>query len=369
MDDQMLVSILKSTCHSALLLGLGINLSFAQSESKNPTQVHVGIYAPFANKHAFIGRNILSAMEMARDKAKSDNIQYSFYTLNALPKNDAKNTQVLQQFIGAHKINILITEGSQDGLMAKPLAAKNNLLHFSMASDPQIADGKNNFLAWSPDYEQAEVMVKTLEDKNIKNIALISTDKVSDKVLSQSVLHQLEKGSKINVVLQEEIKANTNDYRPLIQKLKTKNPELYVIMASPEKIEKIQLAMNKAHIQKPITSIVDRVTPKVMKVFNNQWYVDTHEMTPEFVREYEEINFNYPTSEAGYAYEVFNMVNASISTSLQKTAEFSVASVVQQIHKQTAGKGVMGPFNIDKQGVLYTQSEVKKIKDGHIATA
>ena len=60
-------------------------------------------------------------------------------------------------------------------------------------------------------------------------------------------------------------------------------------------------------------------------------------MIPEYVKEYEEINFNYSTSEAPYAYEVFNMVNAGISTSLQKTAEFSVSTVVQQIHKQ-AGK-------------------------------
>jgi len=369
MDEKMRIRFLKSACQSALVLGLGINLGFAQTENKNSVEVHIGIYAPFSNKQAFIGINILSAMEMARDKAHNDNIHYSFYTLDVLPKNDSKSMTTLQKFIDTHKINILVTEGSKNGLMAMPLVQKNNILHFSMASDPRIADGTNNFLAWSPDYEQANVMVKTLKQKNIKEIALISTDKVSDQVLSQSVIKQLKKNSDINLVLHEEIKANTKDYGSLVQKLKTKNPQLYVIMASPERIEKIQSAMKQAHIQKPITSIVDRVTPKVMKVFNGQWYIDTHEMQPEFITEYQEINFNYPTTEAGYAYDVFNMVNASINTSLQKASEFSVASVVQQIHTQTPSQGVMGPFYLDRHGVLYTQSEVKKIKDGHVLTA
>ncbi len=354
---------------SVMLLGLGMSFSFAQSASKNTLDVHVGIYAPFTNKQAFIGRNILGAMEMARDKTQTDNIHYSFYTLDALPAKDSNASGTLQKFIDTHKINVLVTEGSKNGLMVVPLAKKNNLLHFSMASDPRIADGKNNFLAWSPEYEQAAVMVKALKQKNIKEIALISTDELSDQVLSQSVVEQLKKNSSINIVLQEQIKANTTEYSSLMQKLKNKSPQLYVIMASPEKIEGIQAAMTQAHIQKPITSIVDRVTPKVMKVFNGQWYIDTHEMKSDFINEYQEANFNYPTTEAGYAFDVFNMVNKSISASLKKTSEFSIAAIVQQIHLQASGQGVMGPFNLDRQGVLYTQSEVKKIKDGKVLTA
>ncbi|RUR06254.1 amino acid-binding protein [Legionella sp. km772] len=350
------------------MLGLGINISFANIE-KNSTEVHIGIYAPFSHKQAFIGRNILNAMEMARDKTHNDAIHYTFYTLDALPKNEAKMQVSLQKFIDTHKINVLVTEGSKNGLMVKPLAQKNNILHFSMASDPRIADGSHNFLAWSPDYEQAKVMVKTLQQKNIKEIALIATDEVSDQVLAKSVLKQIGKDSGIKIVLHEEIKADTTDYAPLIQKLKAKKPQLYLIMASPERIEKIQSAMSKAHIQKPITSIVDQVTPTVMRVFNGQWYVDTQAMPADFINEYQEINFNYPSTEAGYAYDVFNMVNASIEASLQKGSGFSLAALVQQIHLYAPGNGVMGPFNLNKQGVLYTQSEVKTIKDGQVFTA
>lgn len=364
----MLTRVLKPIVQTTLVLGLGVNIGFAQSE-KNSMEVHVGIYAPFSSKQAFIGRNILNAMEMARDKAHSTKIHYTFYTLDSLPHNDVQPTATLQKFIDTHKINVLVTEGSKNGLMVMPMAQKNNLLHFSMASDPRIADGSNNFLAWSPEYEQASVMVKTLQQKNIKEIALISTDEISDQVLSQSILKQLNKGSGIKVALHEEIKADTRGDGALVAKLKTKNPELYLIMASPERIGKIQAAMKQAHIEKPITSIVDQVTPTVMKVFNGQWYVDTHAMTPEFINEYQEINFNYPSTEAGYAYDVFNMVNTSIQASLQKNKGFSVASIAQQIHGYASGPGVMGPINLDKQGVLYTQSEVKSIKDGMVLTA
>jgi branched-chain amino acid transport system substrate-binding protein len=249
------------------------------------------------------------------------------------------------------------------------LAKKSNIIHFSMASDSRIADGTNNFLAWSPEYEQAAVLVNTLKQKKVHEIGVIATEEHSDKLLSQSIIKEVQNNSSIKISIQEQVKANVNDYASLIKQLKNKNPDVYVIMASPEQIESIQTAMSKAHINKPITSIVERVTPKVMKVFNQQWYVDSQEMKPEFIKEYQEAYMNYPTTEAGYAFDVFNILNKSILASAQKTPEFSVAATAKQIHIKETRSGVMGALNFDAHGVLYTQSEVKKIKDGHILTA
>ncbi len=335
---------------------------------KNAVAVNIGIYAPFSNERAFIGRNILGAMEMAHDKLATSNIHYSFFTLDRLADNkDPTNT--LKKFIAAHHISVLVTEGSVNGGLLAAFAKKNNLIHFSMASDPTIADGKNNFLIWSPAYEQAGVLVNTLKQKKVKELAIITTNHPSDRVLTQSVMKQLQADASIKIAAYEQYDVGTKDFSGLINKIKGKNPDLYFIMASPEDIELIQSNMKQAHITKPVTSIVERVTPKVMKVFDGQWYIDTKEMKPEFINQYLEENMNYPVTEAGYAYDLFHILNQGVIMAMSAKPDFSTQELAQQIHTLASSTGVMGVFNFDKNGVLYTRSEVKMVNKGQIHTA
>jgi branched-chain amino acid transport system substrate-binding protein len=365
---QVLLKSVLAFCSFVLSLWLtGLYAASGLDKTMDKTQVNVniGIYAPFSNKHAFIGRNMLGAMEMARDQLKSSNVHYSFYTLDKLPDN-RDPTSTLQKFIKAHQIKVLLTEGSVNGSLLALFAKQNNIIHFSMASDPAVADGKNNFLIWSPAYEQASVLVKNLKQKKINQLGIISTNQPSDRILTQTVMKQLQTDSSIKIAAYENYDVGTKDFSGLINKIKGKNPDLYFIMASPEDIELIQSEMKTAHIDKPVTSIIKRVTPKVMQVFNGQWYVDTHEMKPEFVNQYQEANLNYPVTEAGYAFDVFHILNQSVIMAMKVRHNFTSQDLAEQIH---FGTGVMGPFNLDKNGVLYTQSQVKQVNQGKIRTA
>jgi len=338
------------------------------SLEKTRVKINVGIYAPFSDQYAFIGRNMLAAMEMARDQLKASNIKYSFYTLDELPNTPA-SIEIVQKFLNTHHINIMITEGAVNGLLVAPIAKKNNIIHFSMASNPAIADGQNNFLAWSPVSEQAAVLVNTLKQKHIMHLSIITTNNASDKILTKNVMERLKADSQIKVVSFEQVQSGAKNYSSLINKIKNKKPELYFIMAEPEEIELMQVAMKAAHLKTPITTIVERVTPKVIKIFDGQWYIDTHEMQPEFIAEYKETNFNYPVAEAGYAFDIFHILNQSVIMSLKVNHKFSSHELAHQIHFLAVGTGVMGPFNLDKNGVLYTKSEVKVIKNGRVLTA
>lgn len=353
---------------SLLLTGLLHAAPDLRETNQPQTTINIGIYAPFSHKQAFIGRNMLGAMEMARDQLKSSEVNYSFYTLDKLSEN-INPTKTLQKFVKAHQINVLLTEGSANGVLLASFARKNNIIHFSMASDPAIADGKNNFLVWSPAYEQASVLVHALKQKKIHQLGIITTNQPSDRVLTEAVMKQLKTDSSIKIDSYEQFNTGTKDFSRIINNIKGRNPDLYFIMASPEEIDLIQSEMKTAHINKPVTSIVDRVTPKVMKVFNGQWYIDTQEMKSEFVNQYQEANLNYPTTEAGYAFDVFHILNKSVIMTMKEKHHFSSQDLAAHIHTLAKGSGVMGQFNLDEQGVLYTRSEVKNIKNGHIHTA
>lgn len=204
--------------------------------------INIGIYAPFSEKRAFIGRSMLGAMEMALEQVHPSRVHYSFFTLDELPAGSADTPRVLQQFIDTHHINVLLTEGSRNGLLAAPLAQKNNIVHFCMASDPAIADGVNNFLAWSPASEQANAFINELKENKLRQLAVIGTD-------------------------------------------------------------------------------------------------------------------------------VFNILNQSIVSAMNKNLAFSPAVIAPQLRTVSLRNGVMGPSSIDAHGVLYAKSEVKKVSHGHIVRA
>jgi branched-chain amino acid transport system substrate-binding protein len=176
----------KSICIWAFISCVGIKVGFAQEESKNPLVINVGIYAPFSNDQAFIGRNILGAMELARDRLSDNRAQYFFYTLDVLPPGEPGVTSTLQKFIETHHLNVLVTEGDPNGLMAAPLAKTNNMIHLSMASDPRIADKANNVLARSFEFSSEIGTGSTSKQKNIEQVSAVATDVFT--LLNKSIL-------------------------------------------------------------------------------------------------------------------------------------------------------------------------------------
>lgn len=144
---------------------------------------------------------------------------------------------------------------------------------------------------------------------------------------------------------------------------------MYLVMASPEDIKLIQEQMeaDKQHV--PITSIVERATPEVVKVFEGQWYVDSHEMQPDFINEFKQNYLNYPVTEAGYAFDLFQLLNKSIVMAIKTQGSPTSQEVVHQLRDIANGTGVMGTMVLDSKGSLFTKSEVKTVKNGEIHTA
>lgn len=353
------------------LLGLciltGSHLSCAAPKNHDAT-INIGIYAPFSDQQAFIGRHILGAMEMASEEHPTSKRHYSFFTLDE--DNETQNPALtIDKFIKANHLKVLITQNSTNGVIAAPVAKENNIIHFSMASYSQIADGKNNFLAWSPANEQAQVLVRQLQQQGVNRLGIISSNGLSDTVLTDAVLDKLKNTSSIHVILNEKFQSHLKDFSTLVRRMKGYNADLYLIMGTPKQVKTIQLSMKEQQLNTPVTTIVERVTPQIMTALNGQWYVDTQEMKPEFIRQFKEDNMNYPATEAGYAYDVFQMLDKSLAVVMKKRESISTQNIAKELHAVALGEGVMGPYSLDNKGILLTKSEIKTIKEGQVLVA
>ncbi|KTD40086.1 hypothetical protein [Legionella parisiensis] len=207
-----------------------------KAQNKTKMTINVGIYAPFSKESAFIGRNMLGAMEIARDQLQSSEINYEFYTLDKMP-NNAHAAKTVQKFIEAHHINVLLTEGSESGTLVAPLAKLNNIIHFCLTDNTIISDGKNNFQAQSPNHKHAAVLTKS--------------------------------------------------------------------------------------------------------------------MKPEFIAQYKQEYLSHPVSEAGYAFDIFHLLHSSALLARKTHADFSSQAIATHLLALEPGTGVMGTFNLDKNGVSY----------------
>ncbi|MFT4058780.1 MAG: branched-chain amino acid ABC transporter substrate-binding protein [Legionella sp.] len=217
---------------AAFFLSTG-NIMAAEQSQKT---INVGIYAPFTSDSAYIGRNMLGAMEIARSQLKDPEIHYEFYTLD-LVSNHANAAPTLQKFIDAHHINILLTERDTSASVVAPLAKKNKLIHFCLGCDGAIADGTHNFQTKSPNHRHGAVLTTAMRSK--------------------------------------------------------------------------------------------------------------------FVAQFKKEYFSHPVTEAGYAYDIFHVLNNSAVIAMKANTDFSGQAITTHLLALESGKGVLGTFSLNKKGISY----------------
>ena len=347
-------------CHIFIALTF---LSFASYSDTQKPIINVGIYAPFSGEFAIVGDSMLNAMMIAKDNLINNKYNYAFYKLDQ-SADQSKEKKRLTSFIKDKHINILISEGSIAGLLSKKIAATNHLIHFSLASDPRIADGIYNFLAWSPAEEQATVLANELRKKNITSIGIIRVDHPWAKVIGDQLIIVM-KNLPIKVVMDVKFKAGTTDFSPIIMQMKTTHPKMFFIMGFQQDMLLWRRQMLDANLHQPITSVIERISPQVKEVFEGQFYVDTPDMSAIFLKQYQKTYHQIPVTEGGYAYDAFTMIANSIDSSNSGKEIPNSSAISKKLHRIMNGHGVMGMFYIKPNGIVFTNAVVKTIKNGN----
>lgn len=342
-----------------LISGFGSLKSYADSA---PIIVNVGIYAPFSGEFSMVGRSMFNGMSLANKNLNNHRYQYVFYILDQ--SADQAEAQRLNQFIKDKNISILISEGSVGGKLSKSAASEHKILHVSLASDPAIADGTYNFLAWSPASTQGALVAKELVKKHIHTVGLIRVDHPWATVIGDAFIDALKK-TNIKVAMNARFKAGTTDYSSIISEMKKSNPNIFFIMGFQQDMLALRHAMTAANIKTPITGVIERLSPAVKEVFNDQWYVDTRDMNPIFVSEYEKNYQQTPVTEGGYAYDVFTWIAESMNA-VGDGQKIPSLDGVSKKFKSLKGEGIMGPFYIKPDGIVVTDSVVKTVHDGKV---
>jgi ABC-type branched-subunit amino acid transport system substrate-binding protein len=322
---------------------------------------HIVLYAPFSGEYQNVGESMRHAIALANETMMKKPMTYAVIdTDNVLTNPKA----LLTTYVKTHKTDLIISEGSVNGLVAKYIAQQSHVLHFSLASDPLIADGQLSFLIWSPADVQATLVVNHLKKLGVQKIAFLRVNHLWADVIGSAVLKKLKKTT-IQVVMNDTFETNTADFTPYLSKISKLKPDIMYVMGFKPDMMHLYDDMQKNKISIPLTGVIERLSPAVKKLFNHQWYVDTRDMPSSFIEQYERKFNQPPVTEGAYTYMMMGLLN-DMFRQLDKHSESMTPQHIASRLFTMKGDSIMGAYYFRKNGILVTPSSIKTIRGNRV---
>lgn len=329
--------------------------------------VKIGAILPLTGGSAHMGESCRQAMLLAKEQLKDTKYNYEI-----LFEDDAmervKTATALQKLINVDKVDVLISWSSGSGNVVSPVAEQEQIIHFGIASDPIIAEGKFNFLHWTPPESENEKFVAQLQKQNISKIAIIALNQEGFRTTINDLKPRFEQAD-IQIVYEAIVPPEQRDFKTEITKAKEAKPEILFIGFWPPQLEILGKQLRELAADVPLTSIEAFEYSEQPELFEGHWYVQAADPAESFVQDYQAKYGEAPQLSAANAYDIINLIVTAFENTAQdikgKPSLENVISALQQIKDFP---GALGKLSIPETGIVWSEASVRIIKDGKPVT-
>ena len=324
---------------------------------KKPTEsepLKIGILLPLSGNLGFLGEPAKQGAELALEETGLTNKYKLIFEDDQF--NPQKTITAANKLISIDKVNVIISFGSSAANVVKPLAEKNKILHFAIASDPKITDGVYNFNHWTPPKEEARALVEELVKRKIKKIGILTANQEGMLAITSEVEKQAEI-SGISIINNQKFNIGEKDFRTLITKIKENLPEILIMTNYTPELEILGKQIKDAGIKIPMTSIegFDQTTDQ--KLFNGYWYASASDPSNEFVSLFKTKFNKEPGFGTGNVYDIIKLIikaNENIDNP-------TTTKLVSELLKIKNFKGAMGSISINQDGSVLSKATIKTV--------
>lgn len=308
----------------------------ACSTVQETQEVKIGVIAPLSGGAAFIGDGVVNAIQLAQEDLGDTDIQYTI--LFEDDKLDPKTTAtVANKLIHVDDVDALISISSGSGNVVAPIAEQNEVIHFAIASDISIARRPYNYVHWTPPAAEAELWVQEAKNRGVKTMAATILYQQGAIAIMNEIKARLPDAG-IELVHEEFFDAGELDFKTIILKATRTNPDIYFIGAFSPEIEILGKQIQELGVDVPLSTIEAFEFSQQPKLFENQWYVNAADPTPEFVAKYQARYDSVPPLGAANAYDAYSII---------VTAHAEEEALIQIVdHPGALGSLTMGPDRI-----------------------
>ncbi len=327
------------------------------------TIIKIGVIAPLSGQWAAFGEEVRNAILLANEDHPDSKLEFNliFEDDQMTPSQTAIAAQKLIHF---DKVDAFISIGSPAGNVVSPLAEKNGIIHFCMASDPQVAKGKYNFTHNTPPENEVQVFIEELKKRNVHRLATIEQNQQG----WLSIGNQLEKKlaeAKIVVTSRNRYQTGEKDFRMTIAKVKQQKPDLIFITGFSPDLDILKKQIDESQACIPVTSIDGFDLTENPQFYEELWYVGATP-TPAMIenRLKEKFKMKRVLYLSGLAYDIMNLLMQGYDHCVVDNQKPTNEKVAEDLLKFQNYKSILDPVSMSPEGIVETQARVKIIKEG-----
>ncbi len=340
---------------------------FGEKEPEITEPIKIGVIVPLSGPAAIFGENAQKAILLAQEELGKS--KYKYEVLFEDGQFDiVKSVASANKLINVDKVDILITSGSGVGNAISPITLDNNVIHFCVASEKNIAEGKSNFIHWTPPSEVNKVFIEKLQKENIQKLGYFGSQDQAMTAIIDDLKIQL-KDTDIEIFNPQIVDLSNKDFKSSITKVKQDDVDAYLILVGTPALEILVKQMKELGIKKPLVAIQVFESSRQPELFEGYWYANGAQTTNEFNDKFFAKTGVNPTMGTANSYDIFNLIVLATEKIKSKTKP-EVNQIIEELNKIKNFDGALGNLEIVEPGIVWSKGVIKKIENGkHIVVS
>ena len=351
-----------------LSLCMILALIACKEEKKNTTQtnarpvIKIGAIYPMSGDGAAFGQAAKNASDMFFEEFNKKSHKFDYKVI--FEDNQyvlSKQASLTQKLINADKADVLISVMSNFGAVTAPTAEQNKVIHFSVATDPAVAEGKYNLITSSNPAGEADVMYHQLLKEGAKKIDVIVVNATGPESMLDYFQKRIAQDKQMEISQLFHVNADEKDFRIMLRKIEKNNPDYILAQLAMPTIDVFMKQYRESGINIPVTGIESFTYLQNRELAEGMWYVDAAPPTDYFVTRYQA---KIGTSTTNYA-EYMDFILQMITFGYEGAATTDKEKVINYIQNNSNGQITsVGKITTEPDGILNGQPIVKKIING-----
>lgn len=347
------------------ILGLCMVLALlaCKDEKKETKQViKIGVVDALSGKYAENGQNVQQVIEFAKQNFANADIKFEF-VFEDYGYESKRAATAANKLINSDKVDALISWSSMAGNVVSPLADRAKMVHFAICNDNRVAEGKYNFTHFTPSQVLAEKLVKQIEDKQAKKVALFA---VYQPAL-QKHTDEVERILKEKGIATERFNFSMDnlDFDLMLEKAQQHNFDVWYLCALPPSLDIFLKTFYQKNIDVPLVAIDSLLFAQDKAMVEGMKFVTTPDGNKELLEKLTATNGSTNYFSVGYAYDVANLLMTSYTDLYKANKRVPTSDEVADYLLQLKGyNGAVGELVIDANGIVMSPAVVKQMQNG-----
>lgn len=334
------------------LLAIALVISIASLDATAEDKIKIGVSAPLTGDAALYGADIRDSIIFANERLANGRYKLVIEDDHCSEKSAVA---VAQKFV-AQKVSAVIGFGCSGALLgAAPVYEKNKLPAIASATGaPAISAAGDYIFRTIPSLNVAAEKLFKYASGHFSSVGIISEESAYCQGLKKAFI---EANTKNSLTLStEEFLPDTVDFRPILLRLKSKNPQALFLNPQTEiGLVRLKTQLNELHWNPALLATYYPGSPTYLKAFGDAGdgivYADlplpAHYLTAAGLKLYSEYQAEYGSPKSGD----YNIILSILAFEAIDQALLSGQDIHNYLYTQRF-KNLVNDFGFDKSGDL-----------------